>query len=135
MHTIKSRSDADAANPVAECVEAKHIISMLEEAIDELRGMETFITLLCDVTAGKVYSHRKVSKLLKRIKSHTHDDMIAVYKLRGIYRNLVADYEHIVGQVEVKRCPNFADLSASLESILGEDNRARLKRDLLDGRE
>lgn len=133
MRTIKPRFDDDEPNPVAECMEAKNVISMLEELIDELRGMGTFLDLLSDVTASKRYSHRKMAKFLKRVKGHCRDDMVAAYKYRSIYRNLVADYEHILGPIEAKRKVNYADLSASLESIMDGNDRARLKKDLLDG--
>lgn len=133
MKTVTQRNPRLAADPISECAEAKQLIDTFSELIDELRGMTTYLDLLRDVASSRKFSHRRVDKLFKRIRGHLRDDMIAVYEMRGIYRQLVADYEHIYGEVEYKRLRNLADLSISIGELLEMTSKKRIKEDLLDG--
>lgn len=133
MRTITRRTSHATENPQAECAEAKQIIDTMNELIDELRGMTTYLDLLRDVSATREHSHRRVDKLFKRIRGHLRDDMIGVYEMRGIYRELVADYEHVYGHVQYSKLRNLADMSISIGELVERTSKKRVREDLLDG--
>lgn len=131
MRTVIKHDGTPADDPVAECAEAKQIRDLIVEMIEELRGMQFFAEFLQEMLLDCQFSHRQVARYMEYVRKRERDMATSAYKLRAMYDQLIADYEHEVGPVEYKKLPAMSIFATSFAEIASRKDRRALKKDLL----
>jgi hypothetical protein len=133
MRKPRYRQEIKTGDPVERIIEAKQVLFLLDELITELAGMGEYASLLRAVLAKEYPSHGRAMNVVDGVDHSQRHYLARAHELRREYRQLIDDYQHVFGEVEIGKVPPLSPISVSFEEIASFEDRTRIWKDFLDG--
>lgn len=112
---------------------AAQLISLMEELLDEMHGMEHYCLLIARTLKRRYPRHRRVFSITNNLAKEMELSFLALTDVKNSYKNAVRDFEHQFGKLTPKRFPTLTPIVACFEELLTEEQEDELVEDFLDG--
>lgn len=113
--------------------QAAHVLSLLAELIEEIRGMHDYLDFLDGVLEAGFPEHQQFRKfelaLMRRHEYWLH----RLYTMRRQYQGVYDEYAHSHGEVKIDHVISVVPYFTSLEHLLERYPRDVVIKDFLDG--